>query len=98
MKNLKLGTFLARRLSVKSLLGSRHKIAESNLGGDRLSIQQSDRVSLSQSERLNHPVSVMVDVVNYEEPSVCSIVTNGPNNIGPTQADRQVRPTVSNTF
>ena len=81
---------------MKSLLGSRQKKAESSLGGDRLSIQQSDRVSLGKSEKLNRPLSVMVDVVNHEEPSVCSIVSNGPNNNGPTQPDRQVSPRVSN--
>ena len=79
-----------RRLSVKSLLGSRQKKAESSMGGDRLSMQKSDRVSLSQSERVNRPLSVTVDVVNHEEPSVCSIVSNGPNNNGPTKPDRQV--------
>ena len=77
---------------MKSLLGSRQKKAESSLGGDRLSIQQSDRVSLDTSEKLNRPLSVMVDVVNHEEPSVCSIVSNGPNKNGPTQPDRQVWP------
>ena len=83
---------------MKSLLGSRQKKAESSQGGDRQSIQQSDRVSLGQSERLNRPLSVMVDVVNHEEPSVCSIVSNGPNNNGPTQPDRQVCPIVSDEF
>ena len=74
---------------------------ENNNAIDTLSIQQIDRVSVSPSDRLhvgyrqnqvdnNRPVSVMVDVVSHDEPSVCSVVSNGPNYNGHTQTDGQV--------
>ena len=41
---------------------------------------KSERSSISPKGGSIRPISVMVDVVSHEEPSVCSIMSNGPNN------------------
>ena len=78
---------------MKSLLKTAHKsIGQNDNQGDGMSIH-SDRLHVGYKQsQADRPLSVMVDVVTHEEPSVCSIVSNGPNNNGPTQPDRQVWP------
>ena len=73
------------------MLTNRNKSAESRIGGgaDQISIQQ-DGSSTSPSERFHRPISVMVDVENHDEPSICSVLSNGPNNNGPPYPLEQV--------
>ena len=50
--------------------------------GDRQSINQSDRLHVGYRQNqgdTTRPLSVMVDIVNHDEPSVCSMISNGPN-------------------
>ena len=83
---------------MKSLLRNAHKSNENNNKSDGISIQ-SDRLHIGYRQNqadINRPLSVMVDVVNHDEPSVCSVVSNGPTNNGLTQTDGKVSRSILN--
>ena len=52
---------------------------------------KSERSSISPKGGSIRPISVMVDVVSHEEPSVCSIMSNGPNNNNPNSLEQVTR-------
>ena len=87
-------------MSVKGLLRNAHNSISAN-ENQNMNNNQNKKLSINHHDRLhvgyrqntgdtNRPLSVMVDIVSHDEPSVCSLVSNGPTYIGMTQPDHQV--------
>ena len=88
-------------MSVKGLLRNAHNSIsanenqnENNNQNEKLSINHHDRLHVGYRQNTgdtNRPLSVMVDIVSHDEPSVCSLVSNGPTNNVMTHSDTEVR-------
>ena len=80
-------------MSVKSLLKTAQKsIGHNDYQGDGMSIH-SDRLHVGYKQsQADRPLSVMVDVVTHDEPSVCSVISNGPTINGLPQTEERVKP------
>ena len=85
-------------MSVKSLLktaksiGQNENQSEPYHKGDGMSIH-SDRLHVGYKQsQADRPLSVMVDVVTHDEPSVCSVISNGPTINGLPLTEDRVKP------
>ena len=81
-------------MSVKSLLKTSQKSIGQNyqIEGDGMRTH-SDRLHVGYKQsNADRPLSVMVDVVTHDEPSVCSVMSYGPTINGLPQTKERVRP------
>ena len=82
-------------MSVKSLLKTAQKSSDPSEHSNKVdgTSTQSDHLHVGYKQsQADRPLSVMVDVVTHDEPSVCSVGSNGPTINGLPLTEERVRP------